>query len=78
MNNDTLLEELKRNLMNLNDKYCKEVNISFMFDKNGTHGQLYRASNNRLLGIITGKNDTNITYTHDFFTKNICQSRFFS
>lgn len=42
------------------------VGYSFMFDKNGTHGQLYRASNNRLLGIITGKNDTNITYTSHY------------
>ena len=24
--------------MNLNDKYCKEVNISFMFDKNKITG----------------------------------------
>ena len=30
--------DLQRNLMNLNAKYCKEVNISFMFDKNKITG----------------------------------------
>ena len=35
---DDEFKKLKRNLMNLNDKYCKEVNISFMFDKNKITG----------------------------------------